>query len=61
MENYKAIENDSEILFINKTWKKSNVIALKALPNFFPINNIVIYRTHIIIIILHYVINNYNN
>lgn len=35
MENYKAIENDSEILFINKTWKKSNVIALKAPPNFF--------------------------
>lgn len=46
MENYKAIENDSEILFINKTWKKSNVIALKALPNFFPIHNIIIYRTY---------------
>lgn len=46
MENYKAIENDSEIIFINKTWKKSNVIVSKALPNFFPINDIIIYRTY---------------
>lgn len=46
MENYKAIENDSEIIFINKTWKKSNVIVSKALPNFFPINDVIIYRTY---------------